>query len=59
MRFAPVSVTQSEGTQTTFEAPVFLPADQIVVEFVPDGSVSSLANENIQDKANSIGCETV
>jgi len=59
MRFASVSVTRSEGTRTTFEAPVFLPADQIVVEFVPDGSVSSLANENIQDKANSIGCEAV
>jgi hypothetical protein len=60
MSFASGAVTQSEGTRTTtFETPVFLPADQIVVEFVPDGSASSIANDNIQHKANSVGYESV
>lgn len=57
MRFA--SAMQSEGTRTTVDVPVFLPADQILVEFVPGGSDSSVANKKIQDKANSIGYETV
>ena len=51
--------TQSEGTRTTFEAPVFPPTDQIHVEFVPGGSVSSLAYENTNDKPNSARYEAV
>src|SRR6266853_3048976 len=35
------SARQSEGTQTTYGAPVFLPADQTHVEFVPGGSIPS------------------
>lgn len=48
-RFA--SVLQSEGTRTTYPAPVFLPADQIQVTFVPGGSISDLVRENSTDSA--------
>jgi hypothetical protein len=47
-----MSVTQSEGTRTTYEAPVFLPADQIQVDLVPGGSAFSLAHENATDHAD-------
>ncbi len=56
-----VSVTQSAARTTYYETPVFLPlaADQIHVEFVPDGSDPSLAQENTKDKTNSAGYEAV
>jgi len=54
-----MSVTQSEGTRTTYEAPVLLPADQIQVDLVPGGSAFSLAHENVTDNADSAGHETV
>ena len=43
------SITQSEGTRTTHEVPVFLPADQIYLEFIPGASISSLMQENSED----------
>jgi hypothetical protein len=49
IRFA--SVTQSDGTRTMSEAPAFLSADQIHVEFVPGRSISSFGLENANDKA--------
>jgi hypothetical protein len=49
IRFA--SVTQSDGTRTMSEAPVFPPADQIHVEFVPGRSTPSFAHENTKDEA--------
>jgi hypothetical protein len=62
MRFA--SFAQSEGTPSPratsrYEAVVSLPTDEIRVEFVPGGSVSSLGHENTNDKANSARYETV
>ena len=54
-----VSFTQSEGTQMTYDDPVFLPTDQIQVEFVPSGSVSSLSHENTSDKSDSARSEMV
>ena len=54
-----VFFTQSEGTRTTYEAPVFPPTDQIQVEFVPGGSVSGVEHENTNEKPNSTRYETV
>ena len=45
------SVTQSDGTRTMSEAPTFLPANQIHVEFVAGRSTPSFAHENMKDKA--------
>lgn len=47
-----VSVTQSEGTRTTYNTTAFSPTDEIQVEFVPRGSVSSLENTH-DNKPNS------
>jgi hypothetical protein len=44
IRFA--SVTQSDGTRTMSEAPVFLPTGQIHVEFVPSKSTPTFAHED-------------
>jgi hypothetical protein len=55
------SARQSEGTQTTYGAPVFLrilPADQTHVEFVPGGSISSQGAKDKIDLAG-YGYETV
>jgi len=49
------SVTQSEGSRTICEAPVFLPASQTLMDFVPDGSISRLAHEDAESKAKSAG----
>ena len=49
------SVTQSEGSRTICEAPVFLPANQILTDFVPDGSRSGLAHEYAKVKQNPTG----
>ena len=54
-----ISVTRSEGSHTTYEAPVFLPADQIQVDFVPGGPAFSLAHENTRGDADSAGHEMV
>jgi len=54
MHFAPLEGTQ--GTRTTYEDPVFLPTDQVQVEFVrivPGGSVSGFARESTKNKPNS------
>ena len=50
MRFA--SAPQTNGTQAMYEAPVFVPADQIHAEFVPGGSIPSLAQENTKDNTD-------
>src|SRR6266853_2073832 len=50
MQFA--SAPQTNGTQAMYEAPVFVPADQIHVEFVPGGSIPSLAQENTKDNTD-------
>jgi hypothetical protein len=57
MHFA--SFTQSEGTRTPYEDQVFLPTDQIQVEWVPGGSVSNLSHENTNDKPDSARYEIV
>ena len=57
VRFA--SIMRSEGTRTTDETPVFLPAGQIDEEFSPGGSICSLSRENTKDKTDSAGYETV
>ena len=57
MHFA--SVTQSEGTLSTSEAPVFLPANQIYVEFVPGRMTPDLAHENTKGWAAPTAYETV
>lgn len=49
------SVTQSEGSRTICEAPVFLPASQMLMDFVPDGSRSGLAHEYSKVNANPTG----
>ena len=49
------SVTQSEGSRTICEAPVFLPANQILMDFVPDESRSGLAHEYSKVNANPTG----
>jgi len=41
------------GQFIMYEAPVFLPTDQIQVEFVLGRSVSSLAHENTDNEPNS------
>ena len=38
-----------------YEAPVFLPTDQIQVEFVLGGSVSSLTHKNTDNEPNLAG----
>jgi hypothetical protein len=48
MQFASVT-PQSDGTRTMGEAPVFLPADQTLVEFVPGRSTPDLRHENPND----------
>lgn len=53
------SVTQSEGSRTICEAPVFLPANQTLMDFVPDGSISGLAHEDEERKAKSAGYRMV
>ena len=53
MRFA--SATQSEGTRTACETPVFLPADQIYTEFVPGVEIPSLTLENTKNRTDSAG----
>jgi len=45
-----VSVTQLEGTQMPYKATAFSPTDEIQVEFVTGGSISSLAPENTHDR---------
>jgi len=59
IRFA--SVTQSEVARTTYESPVFLPADHIQVTFVSSGSITSAGHENLntKDDADSTGYESV
>jgi hypothetical protein len=57
MRFA--SVTQSEGTRTTYEPPPVLPIDHIQIELVPAGLLSSFAHEDVKDKADSVVSEAV
>ena len=54
------SVTRFEGRQTTpLEALVFLPTDQVLEEFVPGGSISSIAHGNARDDDSySLGYET-
>jgi len=48
-----VSVTQLARTRMTYKATAFSPTDEIRVEFIPGGSVSSLAHENTHDKPDS------
>jgi hypothetical protein len=60
MNFA--SAAHSNTTRTTFEAfeaPVFLPADYVQLEFVPGVSNPSLAHESTKNKTGSAGFETV
>ena len=57
MQFA--SVTQSDGTRTMDGAPVFLPENQIYVEFVPGRSTPSLGQENTKGRAPPTGYRTV
>jgi hypothetical protein len=52
IRSASESVTQSEGTRTTYESSVFLPADHIEVTLVSGGSITSPAYENLNEKDN-------
>ena len=47
------SAAQSVGTRTTDDAPVFVPVDQIHLEFVPSGSFPSVVHENTRDKTAS------
>src|SRR6266851_5647327 len=58
MHFA--SATLSEGTGTTYESPVFLPADPIHMEFVRGGSISSLPRVITKEKVtdNQVACES-
>ena len=46
------SVMPPEWAWTMCEAPVFIPADQIQAEFVPEQSISSLANESMEAKVD-------
>ena len=47
------SAAQSVGTRTTNGAPVFVPVDQIHLEFIPSGSFPSIVHENTTDKTAS------
>jgi len=53
------SVTQSEGSRTTYEGPVSLPVDYVQVEFVPNPLTSSLVRGESQGKTRSPGYEAV
>jgi len=56
------TATHSNTTRTTFEAfeaPVFLPANYVQVEFVPGVSNPSLAHESTKNKTGSAGFEMV
>jgi hypothetical protein len=52
------SVTRSDATQSTSETPVFLPAEQIQVGFIPGSSISNLAHDDMKDLAKSAGYQT-
>jgi len=51
------SVTQSEGSWTMHEVPIFPPADHLQLKVVPGGSTSSVTLENTKDEVDSAGCE--
>jgi len=53
------SAAQLVGTRTTNGAPVFIPVDQIQVEFVPSGSFPGIVHENTKNKIMSNRGETV
>ena len=55
------SVAQSEGLQTTFQSPAFLPGrgDHIRLACIPDRSISSLVHDDTNDEADSARYETV
>ncbi|KAH9044175.1 hypothetical protein EDB84DRAFT_1559033 [Lactarius hengduanensis] len=58
MHFAPGgTMSRSEGTTT--EAPVFVPADEIQVEFVPGASVTSLAVPSKTQSKDTAAYQTV
>jgi hypothetical protein len=46
-------------TQTTDSIPVFLPANQIHMEFVGGESLSRVEDVNVKDKENLVGREAV
>jgi len=54
-----MAVTQSERTQMTYNTTASSQTDEIQVEFVPGGSLSSLAHENTHDKPNSAAYKVV
>lgn len=54
-----MSVTESEGTQMTYNATASSQTDEIQVEFIRGGSVSSLTHENTHDKPNSAAYDVV
>ena len=55
------SVTQSEGAQTTYQFPAFLPGrgDRMQLACIPDRSISSLVHDDTNDEADSARYETV
>lgn len=54
-----VSVTQSEGTQMTHNATAVSQTDEIELEFIPGGSISSLAHKNTREKTHPAVYEVV
>jgi hypothetical protein len=59
IHFASVTQSESEVTRTTDDTPVFLLGDQIHAEFVPGGSIPSLAHMTTKDNTNPAECELV
>ncbi len=58
MHFAPAgTMSRSDGTMT--EAPVFIPADGIQVEFIPGASATSLAVPAKTQSKNTVSYQTV
>ena len=53
------SVSQSEGSRTMHEVPIFPPADHLQVKIVPGGLTSSVMLENTKDEVDSAGCEAI
>ena len=54
-----VSATQSGGTQMTHNATAVSQTDEIELEFIPGGSISSLAHKNTREKNHSAVYEVV